>query len=783
MTPSEIAERLHAKPTANGWAARCPAHDDKTASLSISEGTDGRTLLKCFAGCEFKAIIAAAGLKTGDLFPPKQDKARIVKTYDYTDAGGRLLYQVVRMEPKTFRQRRPDESANDGWQWNMKGISRVLYRLPDVRAAVQSGRAVFITEGEKDADAIVGFGLTATTNVGGAGKWETAYTETLRGAKAFIVADKDAAGRKHAASVADALRGIAESVIVIEMPDRDGHNVKDAADWIAAGGTLQELREIAKAASKAPPKTDPATGKARPRVFLPQSGQRLTDCAIELGSLMGAKSAIYQRGGALVGLEKDDDGYTQFKTVVPAALASMFEDVADLFKTDSQGEDKPAICHEATAKLISAARPFREQLPPIRILTRCPVLIERDGHLLQIIGYDRQSGIYADAQPAPEMPIEEAIPLILETLDGFKFATGPDKTRAIAAMIAPALVFGGLMPARCPIDMGEADDSQSGKGYRLKIKAALYNQKVRSVNQQKGGVGSMEETFNGALVRGATFVSLDNVRGKIDSPAIESFLTEDVYQARVPFQPPVEIDPRRVMVMMTSNAADMTRDLANRCSCVRILKHDDGHEFAVYPEGDILDHVRANQPRFISAVHAVIRAWHAAGKPRTNEHRHDFRQWAQTMDWIMSNVFGVKERMLDGHRETQARMTNPSLVWLRDVAIAVLRAGIGDQWLRTHHIIDIMSEAGIVLHGMPEGYDPETADDDSRRSVQQGIGRKLAQCFRAGDVVTIDAITITRQKSYDEKIRDNVKEYRFERAAIETEENDSIAAESPSLPF
>ena len=53
---------------ARQWTARCPAHDDRKPSLSISEGEDGRILLKCHAGCSTEQIVGAIGLTLGDLF-------------------------------------------------------------------------------------------------------------------------------------------------------------------------------------------------------------------------------------------------------------------------------------------------------------------------------------------------------------------------------------------------------------------------------------------------------------------------------------------------------------------------------------------------------------------------------------------------------------------------------------------------------------------------------------------------------------------------------------------
>lgn len=69
MTAAEFATRLQARKAGSGWSAKCPAHDDRNASLSISAGDDGRTLVKCHAGCATDAVLHATGLKLSDLFP------------------------------------------------------------------------------------------------------------------------------------------------------------------------------------------------------------------------------------------------------------------------------------------------------------------------------------------------------------------------------------------------------------------------------------------------------------------------------------------------------------------------------------------------------------------------------------------------------------------------------------------------------------------------------------------------------------------------------------------
>jgi len=229
----------------NGWLARCPAHDDHRPSLSINEGSDGRVLLRCHAGCPVEEVVRALALDMRDLFPPGGRRptrhGEVVATYDYIDADGKLLYQVVRCHPKAFHQRRPDGAG--GWIYRVGEDLRVLYRLPDVLAAVQDGRMIHIVEGEKDADALAALGLVATCNPGGAGKWQERYSAALHGARVVIIPDHDDPGRRHADSVARSLHGVAAEVRVLELPGLPPKG--DVSDWLQAGGTREELTRLA----------------------------------------------------------------------------------------------------------------------------------------------------------------------------------------------------------------------------------------------------------------------------------------------------------------------------------------------------------------------------------------------------------------------------------------------------------------------------------------------------------------------------------------------------------
>ena len=220
------------------WVARCPAHDDRHASLSIGRGDDGRWLLKCHAGCDIDAILRAVNLDPHDLFPSNgYGKRQIECTYNYTDPHGELVFQVVRFSPKDFRQRRPD--GNNGWIWNTRGVQPLVYR----RSEIHGREAVLVAEGEKDVDTLEGLGLAATCNAGGAGKWKSAHTKQLVAAgvkRVVVIPDADTPGRSHAEAVARSCAAAGLAVKIVSLPD----GAKDVSAWREGGGTKAALADL-----------------------------------------------------------------------------------------------------------------------------------------------------------------------------------------------------------------------------------------------------------------------------------------------------------------------------------------------------------------------------------------------------------------------------------------------------------------------------------------------------------------------------------------------------------
>ena len=159
MTIFDFLGRLQNVTGGHGqYSAKCPAHDDRRASLRIAAGEDGRILVKCQAGCDVRDVVSSLGLTMEDLFPgdgihrePRRAKAPFIATYHY----GRGLEKLRRAD-KSFLWRQPDGAG--GWIWK-KPAGKLLYHLEEIRP----GSTVLVVEGEKDVDTLFRLGLDAAS--------------------------------------------------------------------------------------------------------------------------------------------------------------------------------------------------------------------------------------------------------------------------------------------------------------------------------------------------------------------------------------------------------------------------------------------------------------------------------------------------------------------------------------------------------------------------------------------------------------------------------------------
>lgn len=226
------------------FQAKCPAHDDKQASLNITEGKEGKIVLHCYAGCSVKDIVNRLELTMSDLFQdgniPKDGSSNL--NYIYRNKENKPYLRVVKMPPKKFYIEHWDDVKNQ-WMKGFGGKKRILYRLPDLLDPDLHSEPVLWVEGEKDANRLEKLGLLSTTTpTGAASKLEGIDFSALGGREVIIIPDNDEPGKQYADKVKATLTGIAAKVKIVELPGLE--EKQDISDWLDKGHTIDELWKI-----------------------------------------------------------------------------------------------------------------------------------------------------------------------------------------------------------------------------------------------------------------------------------------------------------------------------------------------------------------------------------------------------------------------------------------------------------------------------------------------------------------------------------------------------------
>ncbi len=616
----------------------------RSCSVNLDTGAWGDFATDAKGGDPISLWAAIRGIKQGEAArelardlgleadrSARNNRRRVAAAYDYLGLDGKLVFQVTRWEPKTFTQRRPDGTG--GWIPSVKGIELVPYRLLEIIQA----KAVFIVEGEKDADALAALGLAATCNAQGAGKWRAEYNRHFADKRVCILPDNDDPGRKHARDVARQLHGLAEVVKVIELPGLPPKG--DVSDWLAAGGTRESLLELVKAApawepsAEAPNSQDTPGGtqdKGKPiRLINGAMSEAVDACEAVLARPdLPTEYRTFQRGGQLVRVatlpaSAMADGVSRpaGAVVIMEAQKAFLMDVLGRFASFEKfnvRDDawKPANPPKELAETIQA-RAGLWPVPPLRGVVACPTM-RADGSLLLVPGYDAASGYFMAHGLAVEVPgapgladARASLDALAALLAGFAFVEPLDCSVALAliltAVARPAL-------ASVPVFAITAPVRGSGKSTLLDIAAAISTGRRSAVLSATSDHAELEKRLIGCLLSGDALVSLDNINGNLRSDLLCQATTSEAVKVRpLGASSQVEI-PNTALWSANGNNLSLAGDLSRRAVLCRLdpgLERPEERSFAFDPVARAME----RRAEYVAAALTVMRAYVAAGRP------------------------------------------------------------------------------------------------------------------------------------------------------------------------
>lgn len=546
-----------------------------------------------------------------------KQKRKFVCAYDYVDAAGKVIHQTVRFDPKEFLQRRPDPDKPEEWIWTLKGIEPVLYRLPELIAAA----AVCIVGGEKDADSLVAIGLPATTNPMGEGNWRDSYNEAFRGKHVIIIPDRDEPGRRHAETVSYALRDIAASVRIVNLPfPEDVKPSKDATDWItwktASGEQTEDIKSGLLAIFNSTPEVNLA------KVEKPVSTQK------QISDAKKANSHPFRN--YVPDVFVDDKGKEKpFKR--PRHINTMREDVMRRFWDFPRRIGSSLFDHDrATGKINDFERPS-DLMSWIQEKSKHPTEWSKvEGCVTEpefFASLLRNTRSYEAISGVPNWPMRDdvyythgALPppdpkaeRFLEFCQFFNPATDSD-WHLLRAFVASPLYY--RRGAGRPMWVIDATGGQGcGKTTMVEMVTLLYGGDDPVCGEpawidaaQLNNESTLDRNVRRLLSasgRKKRVALLDNVTGYFRCPPLATLITQSSLTGLAPYGHGEETRPNDLTWVLTSNSATLDRDLSDRSQIIKLARPENPKPRWAFL---LIDFIKTHRLQIISDIIGILDA-------------------------------------------------------------------------------------------------------------------------------------------------------------------------------
>jgi hypothetical protein len=645
----------------------CPAHNDRNPSLSLKEGRDGKLLLKCFAGCDFKSIMARLRddpVKVEDDPPPRlqvayrqekrepsgraflrakgarlnldrkmkeEGKKRTAK-YLYDDAQGKLVALVCRYDDAKGKTFRPISKWPDGWHWCDPPGLWPLYNLDGLK---ESDGLVFVTEGEKACGAASKIGLAAVTSAHGAKSAGKTDWTPLAGREVIILPDNDKSGREYAQDVAEILMDLETpaTVKILDLEFEGRQEGDDIVEWIKhhkdkSKKELVELFESLVESDKAVEAESPAPPEIDPRPEVNVSTDEFETNSEAVKTLVGAPN-LYQRGESLVRIVKDKRAVVsgikapntpRIAELPQALLRELLTKRGQFVGIDKKGNEvlvhPPAWCVAAID-----AYTHWPQIPFLDGVIDFPIL-KPDGSILAKRGYDPETALYLSwkGKPLviPENPTRNdavaAVRMLLEVVVDFPFEKEAHKSAWVASVLTLLARYAFEGPA--PLFLIEANTRGAGKGLLANCISNLVTGENCAVASYTNDEAELDKRITAIAIAGYRVVLFDNLTGQVGNGVLDRALTTTRWEGRILGVSRMYRGPLAATWLATGNNPIVNDDTCRRICPIRLettLEKPELRTDFVHP--DLLTWIRANRRKLLKDALTILRAFIVAGRP------------------------------------------------------------------------------------------------------------------------------------------------------------------------
>ena len=634
------------------WSACCPAHEDTNASLSISRGEGGRTLLHCHAGCTVDAVLKSLGKTLSDLYasppgqlpkrrgrPPKSEaglprrlfsapeEAREVLRHHfkreedycwiYCNAAGEPVGAVLRWNTGTGKDIRPISRHGDGWALTGMPEPRPLLDLPEL--IDRQTETAYVAEGERAARALRSLGLLATTSPHGSKSAGKADWSPLAGRNVVISRDNDPPGLQYANAVTRILQELKATVRVLLLPDLppSGDAVEFVEQRTRSGRTPEQIREEIELLAEGTPIAGSSAEK--PKIMIGTDEHRCVSEAIE--AVAAHDSAIYRRGEILVRTIRNDypvDGVIRASDSpivrgVPAAnLRDRLTRVADFVKINAEGEEVSA---HPPPWLVSAISD-RGEWAGIRALNGVSdtPFVRPDGTICRDPGYDAVTGVLLDGNICSLATIPKCASrneaaaearLLLEVVQDFRFETPEHASAWLAALLTPIGRFAFTGPS--PIFLVDANVRGAGKGLLIQTAGRIAFGREIAVSSYTNDVEELRKKITAIAMAADRAILFDNIEGKFGNDVIDRALTSTLWHDRILGRTETVSLPLITTFYGTGNNILVAADTARRTIHIRLdVLHERPERRTGFRHPDLLGWVSIRRRDLLTAALTML---------------------------------------------------------------------------------------------------------------------------------------------------------------------------------
>lgn len=487
---------------------------------------------------------------------------REVKRYNYTDASGVLVNQVVRLEHPTQKKEFLQCTPRG---WGLRDVIPPLYNLPVLR----SSSWTLLVEGEKDADNLIALNLPATTVCGGAKKWRDEYTQEFDGKDVAILPDNDDAGRAHARLIAHKLiaRARAKSVRIVptsSAPKGDvsdffaeGHTWDDVAALIAAAPALTATEladavddynvEEAKSANSIPFRNFTPTVQE-----LPDGRKRTVKIPRQLNKLIADVHRRFLGFPRKVGEQMFDHDRDTGRIIMVDKQAMLFSWIQRKSGqlVEWSKEEGCVTKEELFEGLLAAARRYEA--------------------ISSVPDWPLRKDVYYSCGKLP--PPDPEHRRFYHVIDCFTPAAPEYRVILMALFAAPLFYIPGVPRPLWIIDA--IDGAGSGKTTIVDAMALLYDGTPISTSEAelKRSYVELVKRIVSSEGRRSRILLLDNITGSFSCPELADLATKVAISGRPAYGRGEEVRPNNLTCIITANSANVDNDLASRAFYMMVGK-------------------------------------------------------------------------------------------------------------------------------------------------------------------------------------------------------------------